>query len=102
MGLLSPEEKFILDTLRTVANLTCMKDDHREYQRRALYARKMVAKGDMKAAQAEFEIMRTKFPMLWKFGRLILRVYQEGFHDGAHAAGMKGHTNTLDFSPSSN
>jgi hypothetical protein len=96
MELLSPEEKFILDRLRTVANLIGRKDDHREYQRRALYARRMAAKGDTKAAEAEFEIMRTKFSTLWKFGQLLLRVYQEGFHDGAHQAAKQHYDGTLE------
>jgi hypothetical protein len=97
MDLMSPEEKFILERLRTVANLIGRREDHREYQRRGLYARRMVAKGDVKAAEAEFEVMRTKFPTLWKMGKLLLRVYQEGFHDGAHQAAMRHYDEGLAF-----
>ena len=95
--LLSHEEKFILDTLRSVAKLLGDTTAHREYQRRALYARKMAAKGDMKAAEKEYEILRTKFSQMWKFGNLLLRVYQEGFHNGALHAGTQGLMRTVEY-----
>jgi|GEM_PF-6436990 len=94
-ALLNEQEKFVLDTMRSVAKILGQRAEYREYQRRQLYARKMVMKGASKEAAKEFDIIKTKFPQMWRFSALLNRVYVEGFHDGAHEAGMKYHIDKL-------
>jgi hypothetical protein len=94
-ALLNEQEKFVLDTMRSVAKILAQRAEYREYHRRLLYARKMAAKGRTKEAAKEFDIIKTKFHQMWRFSALLNRVYVEGFHDGAHEAGMQYHIGKL-------
>ena len=93
---LNQQETLLLDVLKSAATLLGQKTEYREFARRLIEARKKAAKGQTKEARADYEIAKTKFPKLWGFAQILQRVYFEGWHNGAHEAGMRNHLNTLD------
>jgi hypothetical protein len=64
---LSHEEKFLLDTMRSVAKILGGGINYREYRRRILYARLEVERGFIEEAEKEWGIIKEKFPQYWSY-----------------------------------